>query len=60
MVKNPLPLQEIQETGVPSQGREDLLEEEMPTHYSFLAWKIPWAEESGRLQSIEWQRVGYN
>ena len=51
-------LQEIQETGFPSQGREDLLEEEMTTYYSILAWKMPWTEESGRLQSIGWQRLG--
>ena len=33
-------------------GREDLLENEMATHSSILAWRIPWTEESGRLQSI--------
>ena len=58
--KNLPALQEIQETGVPSQGREDPLEEEMATHYSILAWKIPWTEESGRLQSMGSQRVGNN
>ena len=35
---------------VPSLGQEDSLEKEMATHSSILAWKIPWAEESGRLQ----------
>ena len=45
------------ETRVPSLGREDLLEEEMAAHSSTLAWKIPWTEESGRLQSMGWQRV---
>ena len=39
------------ETRVQSLGREDLLEKEMATHSSILAWKIPWMEEPGRLQS---------
>ena len=39
----------MQETGVQSLGREDLLEKEMATHSSILAWKIPWMEEPGRL-----------
>ena len=39
------------ETWVQSLGREDLLEKEMATHSSILAWKIPWMEEPGRLQS---------
>ena len=43
---------------VQSLGQEDLLEKEMATHSSILAWKIPWTEESGRLQSIGSQRVG--
>ena len=38
--------------------KEDPLEEEMPTHSSILAWKIPWTEEPGRLQSMGLQRVG--
>ena len=37
---------------VPSQGQEDLLEEGMTTYSSILAWRIPWTEEPGRLQSI--------
>ena len=41
-----------QETRVRSLGREDPLEKEMATHSSSLAWKIPWTEESGRLQFI--------
>ena len=45
---------------VPSLGQEDPLEEEMATLSSILVWKIPWAEESGRLKSIGPQRVGYN
>ena len=50
----------IQETQVQSLRQEDLLEKEMATHSSTLAWKIPWTEESGRLQSMESQRVGHN
>ena len=38
-------------------GREDLLEKEMATHSSILAWEIPWTEESGGLQSMRSQRV---
>ena len=37
-------------------GQEDPLEEEMATHSSILAWGIPWTEEPGRLQSMEFQR----
>ena len=42
----------MQETQVQSLGREDLLEKEMATHSSILAWKIPWTVEPGRLQSM--------
>ena len=52
MVKDPPAMQETQETWVRSLGQEDLLEEEMATHSSILSWKIPWAEEPGRLQSV--------
>ena len=45
------------ETWVQSLGQEDLLEKEMATHSSTLAWKIPWTEEPGRLQYIGSQRV---
>ena len=48
------------ETWVRSLGREDPLEEDMATHSSILAWRIPWTEESGGLQSLAWQRVGHN
>ena len=48
MVKKP---RAVQETQVPSLGREDPLEEDMATHSSILAWEIPWTEEAGRLQS---------
>ena len=47
------------ETQVRSLGREDPLEKEMATHSSTLAWKIPWREEPGRLQSMGSQRVGH-
>ena len=50
----------MQETQVQSLGREDPLEKEMATHSSTLAWKIPWMEETGRLQSMGSQRVGHN
>ena len=47
----------MQETQVQSLGPEDPLEEEMESHSSVLAWKIPWTEERGRLQSMESQKV---
>ena len=50
----------MQETWVRSLGREDSLEKEMVTHYSILAWRIPWTEEPGRLQSTGSQRVGHD
>ena len=52
--------QETQETWVQSLGQEDPLEQEMATHSRILAWKIPWTEEPGGLQSMESQRVGIN
>ena len=48
------------ETQVQFLGREDLLEKEMTTHSSIFAWKIPWMEEPGRLQSVGSQRVGHD
>ena len=54
MVKNPPAKQEM---WVQSLGQEDLLEKEMATLSSILAWKIPWMEEPGGLQSMGWQRV---
>ena len=48
------------ETWVRSLGWEDPLEKEMTTHSSTLAWKIPWTEEPGRLQSMGLQRVGHD
>ena len=48
------------ETGVQTLGQEDLLEKEMTTHSSTLAWKILWMEKSGRLQSMGSQRVRHD
>ena len=64
-VKNLAAVQETQETWV---GKihshcldwEDPLEEGMATHFSILAWKIPWTEETGELQSTGWQRVRHD
>ena len=53
-------LPEMRETGVQSLGQEDPLEKEMATHSSTLAWKIPWTEEPGRLQSMGSQSVGHD
>ena len=50
----------IWETWVQSLGWEDSLEEGMATHYSLLAWRIPWTDESGGLQSMRSQRVRHN
>ena len=50
----------MQETCVQSLGWEDPLEKGMTTHFSILAWRIPWTEEPGGLQSIGSQRVGYD
>ena len=50
----------VQEAWVRSLGWEDPLEKEMVTHCSILAWRIPWMEESGRLQSTGSQRVGHD
>ena len=56
-VKNP-PV--MQETWVRFLGQEDLLEKGMATHSSILAWRIPWTEESGGLQSMGCQRVRHD
>ena len=48
------------EAQVQSLGQEDLLEKEMTTHSSILAWEIPWTEEPGRLQSMGSPRVGHD
>ena len=57
MVKH---LPTMQETQVQSLGWADPLEKEMATHSSTLAWKIPWLEEHGRLQSMGSQRIGHD
>ena len=50
----------MRETRVRSLGPEDPLEKEMATHFSILAWRIPWTEEPGGLQSMGLQRVGHD
>ena len=57
MVKN---LPAMQETQVQCLGRENPLDKEMATHSSILAWRIPWTEEPGGLQSLGLQRVGHD
>ena len=56
-VKNPPAVQEMQETWVRSLGQEDPLEEEMANHSSNRAWRIPWTEEPGGLQSMRSHRI---
>ena len=53
-------LSTMRETQVWALGWEDPLEKEMAVHSSTIAWKIPWTEEPGRLQSMGWQRVGHH
>ena len=53
MVKNLLAMQKMRQSLVVSMGLEDALEEEITTHSNILAQRIPWAEEPGRLQSLE-------
>jgi len=50
----------MRDTWVLFLGQEDTLEKEKATHSSILAWRIPWMEEPGGLQSMELQRVGHN
>ena len=57
MVKN---LPAMQETQVLSLGQEDSLEKKMATHSIILAWRIPWTEQPGELQSMGSQRVGHD
>ena len=57
MVKH---LPTMQDTWLQPLDWEDLLETEMATHSSILAWKIPWTEEPGRLESLGSQRVGHD
>ena len=56
MIKNPPATAGAGETRVPSLGREEPLEKEMATHSSILAWRIPWTEEPGGLQSMGSQK----
>ena len=56
-VKNPASMQDAQ---VQSRGQVDALEAEVATHFNILAWKIPWTEEPGELQSKGSQRAGYD
>ena len=60
VVKNLSAMQEKQEMRVQSPGWENHLEKDKAIHSSILAWRIPWTEESGRLQSIESQRVEHD
>ena len=60
LVKDSPAIQETQETWVQSVGQEDTLEKETAPLSSILAWKIPWAEEAGRLQSMMPRRVGHD
>ena len=53
-------MQEAQEMQVQSLDQEDRLEEEMATHFSILAWEIPWTEEPGELQSMESLGIRYD
>ena len=57
LIKN---LPAMQETPVRFLGQENPLEKEMAAHSSLLAWKVPWRQEPGRLQSMGLQRVGHN
>ena len=57
IIKNLPAMQKIQ---VQSLGQEDPLREEMATHSSILAWRVPWTEEPGGLQSMGSQRVGHD
>ena len=60
-VKNlPANTGDVKRQGFNALGQEDPLEEGMATHSSILAWRIPWTEEPGRLQSIGLQRAGHN
>ena len=60
MVENPPALQELRKMHVQSLGQENPLEEGMVTHSSIPAWRIPWTEEPGKLQSIGLQRVRHD
>ena len=53
-------MQEMEETQVQTLGLKDPLEKEMATNSSILAWRTPWTEEPGRLQSMGSQRIGHD
>ena len=53
-------MKELQETQVQSLGQEDPLEEDMAAHSGILAWRIPWTEEPGGLQSMGSQSIGHD
>ena len=59
-VKNPPAMQKTQEMWIQSLGQEDPLEKGIATHSSILAWRIPWTEEPGGLQSMGSHRVGHD
>ena len=59
-IKNPPAMQETQEIWIRPLGREDTLKKEMATHSNILAWRIPWTEEPGGLQSMGLHRVGHD
>jgi len=59
-VKNMPTMQEPQEMEIHSLGWEESLEEGMETHFSILAWRIPWTVEPGKLQSMRSQRVRHD
>ena len=60
MVQTVKNLSSMWQTRVQSLGQEDPLEKGMAAHSSILAWRIPWTEEPGGLQSMGWQRVGHD
>ena len=60
MAQNLKNLPAMQETAIRSLGWEDPLEKGLATHSCILAWRNPWTEEPGRLQSMESQRVGHD
>ena len=60
VIKNPPAMQEMLETWVQFLDEEDPLEKEMATYSSILAWKIPWSEDPGGLQSMGLQRVRHD
>ena len=60
MVQTVKNLPAMWETHVQSLGWEDTLEESLATHSSIFAWRIPWTEEPGKLQSMGWQKVGHD